>query len=295
MDRVAIIGLGLMGGSLGLALKARGFSGHISGSTRSAESRATAQRRGAVDEIFASAQEAVRDADLVVFCAPVLAIPQLIKDTLPAIKRGCVLTDVGSTKKFLVQDIESAARRAGALFVGSHPIAGSEKQGIDAARADLYDGATVVITPSENSDQQALDKVEKLWERVGGVVRRMSPAEHDRLVARTSHLPHLTAALLAATVGREKPIDRLVGLCGSGFRDGTRVAEGAPEIWRDILETNHEAIAGELRAYNVELEQLMNLIERKKFEEIAEFLERSRAMRRGLLNKKEVGSKGGGT
>jgi prephenate dehydrogenase len=291
MKRVAIVGLGLMGGSLGLALKARGNSASIAGYTRSAERRAAALQRGAVDEVFATPAEAARGADLAVFCAPILAIPGLVQETLPALMPGAVITDVGSTKEVLISGIERTAQRAGIEFVGSHPIAGSEKQSIDAARADLYEGATVVVTPTGNSDPQAVSCVEALWRGVGGVVMRLAPADHDRFMARTSHLPHLAAALLAATVGRERP-DRIAPLCGSGFRDTTRVAEGSPDIWRDILVTNSAAIREELRALGMELENLSRLLDASDIEGVARFLERSRAARRSLIKRTDPGQEG---
>lgn len=285
MERVAIIGLGLMGGSLGLALKARGFSGVIAGHTRSPERLALARTRGAVDVAAPNPASAAADADLVILCGPILSIPGLLRDCGPGLKPGAVVTDVGSTKEYLVHDLEPLARERNAHFVGSHPIAGSEQQGIQAARADLYEGAVVVVTPTDNSEESAVRRVEALWKSVGSAVCRMPPEEHDRLIARTSHLPHLAAALLTATVGRMPPLERTAMLCGSGFRDTSRVAEGAPEIWRDILETNREAVQVELAALRAELDQLARWLERGEFARVEEFLERSRGLRRGLLNR----------
>jgi prephenate dehydrogenase len=280
MDHVAIIGLGLMGGSLGLALKSKGKAGRITGYTRNAQRRQLALQRGAVDAVFEHASDAAAGADVVVFCAPILSIPALVRETLPSLKKGSVVTDVGSTKSQLVRDLSSLA-----TFVGSHPIAGSEQQGIEAAKANLYEGATVVITPAKDSPDAAVKTVETLWKSVGAIVYKMDPEEHDRTVALTSHLPHLTAALLAVTVGRNGN-DRKVGaFCGSGFRDTSRVAEGPPEIWDDILKTNHAHVLDELKAFGLEVGKLVAHLERKDFSAVADFLGQARAARRGLVGK----------
>ena len=280
MDRLAIIGLGLMGGSLGLALKRRGYAGRIVGFTRSAERRQTALDRGAVDEVFATPREAVAGAGVVVYCAPILAIPPLVRETLPCLEPGALLTDVGSTKEALVREVTPEAHRRGAIFVGSHPIAGSEKQSIDAARPDLYEGATVVVTPSGDEPAEAVARVESLWRGAGAVVYRMTPPEHDRMLARTSHLPHVAAALLSATVGREG--GGAAAFCGSGFRDTTRVAEGAPEIWMDILATNRAAVAEELRALREAIDGFVAGLDRGDLPALERMLEKARADRRAL-------------
>ncbi len=172
-----------------------------------------------------------------------------------------------------------------AVFVGSHPIAGSEQQGIDAAKANLYEGATVVVTPVADSPTAAVAQVESLWRDVGAVVHRMTPEEHDRTLALTSHLPHLTAALLAVTVGRDGGDKRLAAFCGSGFRDTTRVAEGPPEIWDDILKTNQAQILAELKALGREVQDLAAVLERGDFAAAAAFLVKARAARRTLAGK----------
>ena len=280
MDRLAIIGLGLMGGSLGLALKRKGYGGRIVGYTRSAERRQTALDRGAVDEVFASPREAVARAGLVVYCAPILAIPPLVQETVPFLAPGTLLTDVGSTKADLVRELAPATRRHGVIFVGSHPIAGSEKQSIDAARPDLYEGATVVVTPSGDEPDEAVARVESLWRGAGAVVYRMTPPEHDCMLARTSHLPHVAAALLAATVGRDG--GAAAAFCGSGFRDTTRVAEGAPEIWMDILATNRKAVADELRALRGAIDRFIAGLDQGDLPALERMLEKARGDRRAL-------------
>ena len=291
MNRLAIIGLGLMGGSLGLALKARGFAGRVAGYTRSAERRQTALNRGAVDEVFDSPQAAVRGADVVVYCTPILAIPPLVRETLGDLKPGAILTDVGSTKEDLVRELTGAAQVAGAVFVGSHPIAGSEKQSIDAARPGLYEGATVVITPVGSEPDGAVAAVESLWKGTGALVYRMSPGDHDRMLARTSHLPHVAAALLVAAVSRGGVA--VSEFCGSGFRDTTRVAEGAPEIWMDILATNRAAVADELRALRAEIDLFIAGLDHSDLPALQRVLEEARQARRRICGRRAGGDVSG--
>lgn len=284
MNRIAIMGLGLMGGSLGLALKARGYDGTIAAYARRAETRAVAMKAGLVDEVFADPAEAVTDADLVVYCTPILNIPELVERSKSGFKEGALLTDVGSTKAELAGKVSEVLRGSGANFVGSHPVAGSEQQGIEAARADLYDGALVVVTPQhEEREKDAVRRVEEFWTGIGALVSVISVEEHDRLMARTSHLPHLAAALLAATAGRDGTPVMVGRFCGTGFRDTSRVADGSPEIWHDIVSTNAGAIGEELRAYRSELDQLIEWMEQREFEKVKRFLEESRDCRRALM------------
>ena len=294
MKRVSIIGLGLMGGSLGLAIKAHGSKTVVHGFTRSPERREIALRRGAVDAVYETPGQAVADADLVVYCSPILAIPRLVRETLPSLKQGAILTDVGSTKGFLVREIERIARGMAVTFVGSHPIAGSELQGIEAAREDLYKGATVVVTPGKKATKGAVKTVQAFWEGIGADTRLMDPDEHDRILARTSHLPHLVAALLASTVGRGRDTKRVAKFCGAGFRDTSRVAEGGPDIWSDILKTNSPSVADELRAYREQVDILIGQLDRGQFAQVQRFLEKSRSVRRAMLNNKTKSCEEGG-
>ncbi|MBU1692792.1 MAG: prephenate dehydrogenase/arogenate dehydrogenase family protein [Verrucomicrobia bacterium] len=286
MKTVAILGLGLMGGSLGLALKAGRRDVTVRGYARRAETREEALRRGAVDEVYDEAGAAVEQADLAVFCVPILAIPPLVSHCRAHLAPGCLLTDVGSTKAYLVGQIGSRLQGTTAVFIGSHPIAGSEQQGIGAARAGLYQGAVVVVTPGPEAPPAAIRALRSFWEGVGGVVRVMDPEEHDQVMARTSHLPHLAAALLASAVGREDDPARWVELCGTGFRDTTRIAEGSPEVWHDIIRTNAGHAIEELRVFASEVTQLSNLIEEGQFDSMKTFLEKARARRRALVRER---------
>ncbi len=289
IDTLAIVGLGLMGASLGLAARQRGIARRVVGSARRSETRAEALRRGVVDVACEQPGEAVREAELVVFCLPVLTIFDAIAACGKDFRRGSVVTDVGSTKTDLARTIGPLLAGTGVQFVGSHPIAGSEQTGLEAARADLYEGAVVVVTPPDGRMAPGFEAVRELWAAVGGVVETMTPEAHDRVLARTSHLPHLAAAALVRAVLGQSGED-VAGFCGSGFRDTTRVAGGSEDLWHDIVKTNGNAIGAELAAYSGELERLRDLVARGDFEGVRAFLAQARDWRKNMRAGKERGA-----
>ncbi len=282
MKQVAIIGLGLMGGSLGLALKRLGHV-KVSAYARRPETRMLALSLGAADSVFDTPQAALQGADVAVFCTPVCSMPDLARKCLAAFKPGCVVTDVGSTKAELVTRMELIFRDSGIFFVGSHPMTGSEKAGMESARINLYENAVVALTPSKTTPGNALKLVADLWGRVGAHTVQLMPDQHDTLVARTSHLPHLVAALLAETAGRDF-FETQKSFCGPGFKDTTRVAAGSPEMWHDIVKTNRDAILVELRHYQSELGRLINLIDQQDYEAVTKTLAHARECRRQLVD-----------
>jgi len=219
----------------------------------------------------------------VVYCAPVQTIPHLVRESVRGLKPGAVVTDVASTRCVLDAEIPALLSGTGAVFVGSHPVAGSEQQGIEAARADLYEGAMVLLTPKAGVPTRAVSRVQTFWRRLGGQCRVMDSREHDRLLARTSHLPHMVASLLALTVGRTAGRETLAEFCGTGFADTSRVAEGSPEVWLDIVRTNRSNLAEELRAYRIQLDRLLALLDEGDFEGVRAVLENGRSARRELL------------
>jgi cyclohexadieny/prephenate dehydrogenase len=277
---ISIIGLGLMGASLAMALRKRGYAGRLVAYARKAETRAEALARGIVDEAFDDPDAAVQNATLVVLCAPIRACADLAADIAPILKPGTLVTDVGSTKGWICRQM--AGILPPGVFVGSHPIAGSEKQGLQAAAADLYEGALTVVATHLDVPEEAARRVADLWEAAGARICRMEPEDHDRLLARTSHLPHVAAAALAKAIGRDSA--EQVGLfCGSGFYDSTRVASGSIAMWHDILMTNAPAVAEELRAFKAEVERVYDDLQAGRFGDVAAFLERARAARAELL------------
>ena len=277
---IAILGLGLMGASLALALRKRGYAGRLVAFARKETTRREALARGIVDEALADPDAAVAAASLAVLCAPIRACVELAADVAPALRPGTLVTDVGSTKGWLCRQM------AGVLppgsFVGSHPIAGSEKQGLEAASADLYENALTVVAAASDVPAEAAERVVALWRSAGSRTCRMEPEDHDRLLARTSHLPHVAAAALAKAIGRDSA-EKVGAFCGTGFYDSTRVASGSIDMWHDILMTNAPAVAEELRAFKLEVERVYDDLQAGRFGDVAQFLERARAARAELL------------
>lgn len=235
-DSVAILGVGLIGGSIGLGLIKRRLARRVIGIGRREASLQKALTCGCVTETTTSVREGVEAADLVVVCTPVEQLAGCIAEAGRHCKDGCVLTDAGSTKASWIPEAEaSLAARYGPRvpFVGSHPIAGSERTGPEAASGDLFEGRTVVVTPTAASREEATARVETFWQALGGRVVRMSPEAHDAALAFTSHVPHLVSAALALAT----PEDQL-HLIGTGWLDTTRIAAGDAELWRQILLAN---------------------------------------------------------
>lgn len=287
MKRIAVIGMGLMGGSLGLALKARGLASSVVGYARRAEARQEALDRGMVDEMCDSPVAAVSGADLVLFCVPVLTIPDLLRECVGGFKGGCVVTDVGSTKAELVTTCRGLLAGEPVTFVGSHPVAGSDETGMAAARVDLYDGATVVVTRDDDETASAaVQSVCKFWEQLGCHILVMSPDQHDRIIARTSHLPHIVAAALVRSVLREG-MDEAACLCGTGFLDMTRIAAGSELMWHDIVKTNSATISAELARFEDEIGDVRCMIDQGDFDGIRAFLAQSRTQRRAVKGDSE--------
>lgn len=233
---IALFGVGLIGGSLGAALKAAGYSGTIVGCGRDAARLEQAHRAGLLDVGTTDPGEAAARSDLLVFCLPVDRLVPGIRDVLPRCRPGTRITDAGSVKR-IVCDALGPRPAPGVAFVGSHPLAGSEKQGFEHAVPDLYRDRVVVTTPDKDADEADVCAVESLWQAVGARVVRMPAVEHDEVLARTSHVPHVAAAALAAAL-RES--DR--PFAATGFRDATRIASGDPDLWTAILLSNADAV-----------------------------------------------------
>ncbi len=278
---VAVLGLGLMGGSLALALRRREPGVTIRACARRAATRAEAERRGLADAVFADPAEAVRGAGLTVICVPVERIPEVALEARAGFADGAVVTDVGSTKAWVEAETLRALAGTPAAFVGSHPVAGSERQGLEAARADLYEGAVAVVT-GVNAAPSAEARVADLWRAVGCRVLRMPADRHDRILARTSHLPHLAAAALALASARGDGDARGL-LCGPGFRDATRIADGGPELWREIVATNRDAILDALDDLGGALKALTAAVRDGRDDRLERLLGEARDARRRLL------------
>ncbi|MGD9873349.1 MAG: prephenate dehydrogenase [Kiritimatiellia bacterium] len=287
MQRIAIIGTGLMGGSLGLALKAFGKPYQVSAWSRKSAEREKALRLGVCDEVFQTPEETVADADISVFCTSVSSISPLIEQCMGNFKGGSLVTDVGSTKTDIVRRCETVFAGKPFNFIGSHPMTGSEKSGQDHAARDLYRGAVVALTPVSGSDRD-LNRLQEFWKSVGGIPVTMDPEEHDRVIALTSHLTYLAASALASTVYQAGGAESAGMLCGPGFTDTTRVAGSAPAIWRDIAAGNTENILDALDAFIAELSGIKSLMEQREFQWLQNYLEESGRARAELLAAKKT-------
>lgn len=277
----------MMGGSLGLALRKMRAAEMICAYARREETRSLALELGVADEVEAEVEPAVDGADLVVFCVPVLAIPDLSRRCISAFAEGCVVTDVGSTKLQLVKEMDDVLAGTGATFVGSHPIAGSERTGLEAAREDLYRGALVAVTPRAVPDagDPSVVRVCDFWKGLGCEVKMMGPGDHDRVIAATSHLPHVVASLLVETAVREDTAGP-EGLWGGGLRDTTRIAAGSEDIWHDIVKTNKDFVSSELQRFSELLDRVRSMIEHGDFDAVKAFLAESRRKRQALDSKR---------
>ncbi len=273
MTNLAILGPGLLGGSIALAARARGGF-RVAMWARRAEAVAEVEELGVADRVSTDLQSIVADAALVVLCMPVGVMPDVARQIVAAIPAGAIVTDVGSVKASVCAELGAIFRERG-RFVGSHPMAGSEQTGIGAARADLFAGAVAIVTPEGASDPAAVASVVEFWSALGSRVRQVAPAEHDRIVALVSHLPHLLAAALVNTVATEDP--SAFDFCGPGFRDTSRVAGGPPAMWAEILGTNQAAVREATEALIEKLREIATLLDRDR--PMTEFLTQAKAQR----------------
>ena len=268
-ERVAIAGVGLIGGSLALAARRAGIFGEVIGCARRSETLAEAQQRGIIDRGSSDPLEAARGADLLVLAVPVRAIVSLGRQCLPALAPGAIITDSGSVKGEIVRELDSLVTR-GRSFVGAHPIAGTEEQGPAAADPNLFANQLCIVTPSALTDAHAADRIQALWEAVGMRVERMSPERHDAVLAAVSHLPHVVAfALVNAITAAGSELPRY---SGGSLRDATRVASSSVEMWRDILLSNSAAIDEALAGFSSELQRLREVIRRGDESELERLL-----------------------
>ena len=256
LDKVVIVGVGLIGGSFALALKAAGAARSIVGMGRSTEALARALELGLIDQATDSAQEALRGADLVLLAAPVAQTGAILAQLAPWLEEGTVVTDAGSTKSDVVAAARAALGERVRQFVPGHPIAGRESNGPDAALAGLYRGKKAVLTPLPENPPEAVECVAAAWRACGAIIHQLSAQEHDKVFAAVSHLPHLLAYALVDDIAAKPHAGLLFQYAASGFRDFTRIAGSSSEMWRDISLANREALLGELDAYLAQLSSL---------------------------------------
>ena len=271
------MGVGLVGGSLAWSVKTRDLADEVVGVERDRASGSRAVERGIVDRV-ATLADGVPGADLVVLAVPVGRLEAVAREVAPLVKgSAAVVTDVGSVKALVVTKLEPLFDR----FVGGHPMAGSERSGVEAASSTLFEHAQCVVTPTALTDSEALDLVERMWRWVGASVVRMDPGVHDEQVAAVSHLPHLAAAALVNTAAGAGD-DRALAVAGGGFRDTTRIAGGSPELWRDICLMNQGPVLKMLADYTGEVNRLRDLVARGDGPGLLEALTRARKTRERL-------------
>ncbi len=274
LQKIAVIGVGLLGGSLGMAVRAAGLKARRVGIGRRSTTLEKALAYDAVDEVTLDVGEGVRDADLVVVCTPIGVMESMFRQMADHLPDGCVVTDVGSTKAEVVRLAERVLPRR-VRFVGSHPIAGSEKTSVEFARADLFQNAACIVTPSRRSDAAAVNLLVELWSMVGGRSHVLPPSKHDRILARVSHLPHAVAAALVLL----GDMGKATRYAGTGFGDTTRIASGDPALWRDIFATNREAALKALDGLERELERFRRLVEKGDDAGVEAWLARAKGKR----------------
>jgi prephenate dehydrogenase len=259
-ERMAVIGVGLIGGSLARILREKGAVREVVGIGRGEANLKRGVELGVLDSYALDPREGVRGADLVFVATPVCSIPTVVEQIAPFLAPGCIVTDGGSVKEFVVSACEPLMP-PGTFFVGGHPIAGTEHSGVEASFATLYQGKRCIVTPTANTDPAALDKVVELWRIAGSTVPLMDPVQHDRVVAAISHLPHMVAySLVNAVDGYDRFGGDLLAFSAGGFRDFTRIASSDPVMWRDIALTNREAILETMDFFSGYLAELRTLV-----------------------------------
>ena len=289
INRLAIIGIGLIGGSLSLALKQSGSVKHVVGFSRKASTRSEALSLGVVDSAVSSIADAIQNADIVVLAVPVGAIADALISIAPYVKGNMIITDVGSVKSQVVDAAKLALGDKFRQFVPGHPIAGTEKSGPAAAFAELYQEHRVVLTPTEQTDEVAIKKVRNMWKAAGAEVSIMTAEHHDDVLAATSHLPHLLAFNLVDMLAEEGGnVAEVLRYAAGGFRDFSRIASSDPEMWRDISLTNSNAILSLLKKYQHQMSLLQQAIEQQDADYLIAVFERAKQARDTCFNEQNL-------
>lgn len=283
--KVAIIGVGLIGGSIAMVLRAKGLCGHITGIGRSMENLGTAKKLGIIDSFTREIEDGVKDADLVIVAVPVLKTPEVIKQAVPFLKPGAIVTDVGSVKAAIVEAVD-AMLPEGIYFVGAHPIAGGEKSGCEAANVELFHGHKCVLTPSQDTNKAALGAVKKIWQEAGAQVVTMEAEIHDWILASTSHLPHIIIYNLVNSVGdnANRRADLMTYSAG-GFKDSTRIASSSPDMWSEICGMNKANIIDAIEGFQKRLENIKKCIQSGDLTSLAREFNKAKGFRDSLVPK----------
>ncbi|HXU59129.1 MAG TPA: prephenate/arogenate dehydrogenase family protein [Verrucomicrobiae bacterium] len=288
-DRIAIIGIGLIGSSIARGLKQKNLAREIAIHDRSAEAMADAKSLGLGQHYCASAGEAVANADLVFVAVPLGAYADLAPMIAPNLKKGAILTDVGSVKQAVIRDLGPNIPE-GVHLVPGHPVAGTEHSGPEAGFAELFQGRWCILTPPPGTDEQAVARLRELWTRAGSQVEIMEPGHHDRVLAITSHLPHLIAYTIVSTATdlADATQSEVIKFSAGGFRDFTRIAASDPVMWRDVFLNNREAVLEMLGRFSEDLTALQRAIRWGEGDKLQDLFTRTRAIRRGIIDAKQA-------
>jgi len=287
-DRIALIGIGLIGSSVARVIKRDKLVDHIAVTARSEKSLETAVRLGIADSITLEAAEAVKDADIVMICSPIGTYKEVMEKIAHVLRPGTILTDVGSVKSAVVRDLNFNLPE-GVHLVPAHPVAGTEHSGPEAGFSELFEGRWCVITPSAATKQSAIDKVASFWRAAGSNVEFMDPDHHDQVMAMTSHLPHLIAYTIVGTAMdlEESLMDEVIKYSAGGFRDFTRIAASDPTMWRDVLLNNKNAVLEVLQRFNEDLTALQRAIRWDEGGTLLDLFAKTRAIRRGVIEARQ--------
>ncbi len=283
-QRVALIGFGLIGGSIARGARVQNLAGEIVATARSAQTRARVAELGVVDRVVETNAEAVKDADLIILCIPVGACGAVAQEIAPCLKPGAIVSDVGSVKGAVVKDMAPYLPQ-GTHFVPAHPVAGTEHSGPDSGFAELFINRWCILTPPEETDAGAVERLRAFWTALGAKVEIMTPEHHDLVLAITSHLPHLIAYTIVGTADELGQVtsSEVIKFSAGGFRDFTRIAASDPTMWRDVFLANKDAVLEMLGTFNEDLSKLTRAIRRGDGQALFDHFTRTRAIRRGIV------------
>ena len=283
--KITIIGLGLIGGSIGLALKRAGSTAQLIGAARSQKTLDVALERNLVERVEIDIVKSVEDADLVILATPLSSFKKIIFEVSHNLKPGCIVTDTGSSKLKVIEELSNVIPM-GVSFIPGHPIAGTELSGPEAGFAELFDDRWCVLTPTEDTNKDALNSIRLLWEEMGSKVEIMNPEHHDRVLAITSHIPHLIAYNIVGTANDLANVTNkeVVKYSAGGFRDFTRIAASDPKMWSDIFLYNDEAVLEMLSFFSKDLMKLKKAIEEKDSDLLQTFFEKTREVRKNIID-----------